>query len=480
MFNSRHNRTALLIAPLLAALVPVPAAAESPSDGILFGPCPADVTDNHEVQCGHVRVPLDYAEADGPSITIAVSRIRASGPPQQRRGALLVNPGGPGGTGLDYAESKRAKMPVEVRQSYDIIGFDPRGVGHSAPVDCGPAGGLFEHPRPDPVPTGAEQEHAYLGDLRRLADDCARNIGPALPHINTTNTARDMDRIRRALGEPRLNYLGVSYGTYLGAAYAAEFPRHTGRMVLDSVVSPDDWHHFDVRQGFAMLEQRDALFDWIAAHTEIGLGADRRTVREHYLHARSTLPVDEFGPDEFDRVVYRTLSRTERWEPFARALSQYVHTGNDSALRSTEPDDHNSEAALRAVKCADSPRPAIPDALGAVRALRAADPQPVLTGLEAGTCAFWPEPRETTRLGHPHMPPVLLTQAEHDPTTPLDGARRMQARLPQSRMITLDDSRSHGAFASQHSPCLDTAAAHYLLEGTLPPPHTHCTDLPHP
>lgn len=480
MFTLCRSRTALLIAPLLVALTPVPAAAEAPPGDIHFGPCPTDVTDNPEVQCGQIRVPLDYAAADGPAITIAVSRIRASGPPQQRRGALLVNPGGPGGTGLDYAESKRAKMPAEVRDSYDIIGFDPRGVGRSAPVDCGPAGGLFDHPRPDPVPTTADQERAHLDGLHQLADDCAHTIGPALPHINTTNTARDMDRIRQALGETRLNYLGVSYGTYLGAAYAAEFPQHTGRMVLDSVVSPDAWHDFDVRQGFAMLEQRDALFDWIAAHPEIGLGNDRNTVREHYLNARGRLPAGAFGPDEFDRVVYRTLSRTERWEPFARALSQYVHTGDNNALRPAEPDDHNSEAALRTVKCADSPRPTIPDVLGAVRALRAADPQPVLTGLEADTCAFWPEPRETTRLGHPHMPPVLLTQAELDPTTPLDGALRMQHRLPHSRMIILDDSRSHGAFASQHSTCLDTTTAHYLLDGTLPSPHTHCTDLPHP
>ncbi|MCX2732239.1 alpha/beta hydrolase [Saccharopolyspora sp. NFXS83] len=478
MFNLRRSRTALLLAPLLATLLPIPTATAEPPGEIHFGSCPIDVTDTPEVQCGHIRVPLDYAKEDGPTIDVAVSRIRASGTSEQQRGALLVNPGGPGGTGLDYAESKRAKMPAEVRQSYDIIGFDPRGVGRSAPVDCGPAGGLFDHPRPDPVPAGAGQERAYLDGLHRLADDCARAIGPALPHINTTNTAHDMDRIRQALGEPRLNYVGVSYGTYLGAAYAAEFPLRTGRMVLDSVVSPDAWHDFDVRQGFAMLEQRDALFDWIASRPDIGLGNDRTTVREHYLHARSALPTGEFGPDEFDRVVYRTLSRTERWEPFARALSRYVHTGDNTALRPTEPDDHNYEAALRTVKCADSPRPTVHDVLGAVRALRAADPQPVLTGLEADTCAFWPEPRETTRLGHPDMPPVLLTQAEHDPTTPLDGARRMQARLPDSRLITLDGSRSHGAFASQHSTCLDTAAARYLLTEALPPPHTPCNDLP--
>lgn len=472
-----------LLIPLLSSAAPAaPPAGPGPADSaapatatpetVHFGPCPPDVTDSPEVQCGQVRVPLDYARPDGPQIPIAISRIRASGPESEHRGALLVNPGGPGGTGLDYAESKRAQLPDSVRRAYDIVGFDPRGVGRSAPVDCGPAGGLFEHPRPDPVPAGPAEERAYLDGLRRLADDCARGAGAELEHINTANTARDMDRIRNALGQPKLNYLGVSYGTYLGAAYAAEFPRRTGRMVLDSVVGPDQWHRFDVRQGFAMIRQRDVLFDWIAAHPEFGLGTDRDAVRAHYLAARDRLPAGELGADEFDRAVYRALSRTERWKPFAEALAHLLRTG-DGAQLSAE-DDRNYEAALRTVKCADSRRPTPAEVIGSVRALRAADPQPVLTGLEATTCAFWAPPRETPRYGHPAMPPVLLTQAEHDPTTPLDGALRMRDELPGSRIAVLDESYSHGAFASQRSACLDGTAARYLLTGELPGRDVRC------
>ncbi|GAA3355173.1 alpha/beta hydrolase [Saccharopolyspora gregorii] len=478
MFISRRGGTIPLLTLLLAALAPAPAATAAPDPG--FGPCPDGIANDPSVQCGHLRVPLDHAAPDGPTITLALTRIPASGTPEERRGALLVNPGGPGGTGTDYAESKRAKLPTAVQRSYDIIGFDPRGTGRSAPVDCGPAGGLYQHPRPDPVPTDPEQERAHLRGLRAIADDCARGIGAALTHINTTNTAHDMERIRLALREPRLNYLGVSYGTYLGAAYAAHHPRHVGRMVLDSVVSPDDWHDFDTRQALAMIEQRDALFDWIAARPGLGLGHDRRTVRQHYLDTRAALPHDTFGPDEFDRVVYRTLSRTERWEPFAQALSHYVRTGDDTALRPAEPDDHNYESALRTIKCADSTRPRPADVIGSIRALRAVDPQPILTGLEAATCAYWAPPRETTRLGHPDMPPVLLTQAEHDPTTPLDGARRMQRRLPGSSLVVLDGSRSHGAFASQRDDCLDSAAERYLVEGVVPGVEKHCRTDPAP
>ena len=438
---------------------------------IRFGPCPPDV--GAGVQCGRLEVPRDHANPVGPRISLALSRIPASGTPQEHRGALLVNPGGPGDPGLDYAASKRAKLPEGVRRAYDVVGFDPRGVGRSAPVDCGPTGGLFERPRPDPVPRDHAAELSYLDGLGGIAEDCRRNSGALLPHLSTVETARDMDLVRQALGEPVLNYLGVSYGTYLGAAYAAEFPHRTGRMVLDSAVGPDDWHRFDVRQGFAMLAQRDVLFDWIAAHPELGLGTDRAAVRSSYLAARARLPIGELGPDEFDRAAYEALSRTERWEPFARGLAEVLRTGDGSALL-PDAGDRNSEAALRAVKCADSPRPSRAEVLGSVRALRAADPQPVLTGLEAAVCAFWSPPRETARLGHPAMPPVLITQAAHDPTTPLDGTVRLRARMPGARMAVLDDGYSHGAFASQRNACLDGTAERYLLTGQLPAADVHC------
>lgn len=478
MATLRPFLTALLAIPLLG--VP-PAAAETPAH-IGFGPCPPGVGEATRIECGTLDVPLDYHHPGGKVISIAVSRIKASGAPEERRGALLVNPGGPGGSGLDYATSKRAKMPDSVQRSYDIIGFDPRGVGRSNPINCGPTGGLFDHPRPDPVPTDREQERAYLNELQRMAADCAHHVGELLPHINTANTARDMDRIRESLAEPKLNFLGVSYGSYLGAAYSAEFPGQTGRMVLDSVVAPTDWLQFDLEQGYAMIEQRNVLFDWGAAHPRFGLGRDRDVVRNHYLQARAALAADpargEFGAAEFDRLVYRTLSRTERWEPFIQALSTFVHTGNADGLRPEEPGDgpetRNSEAALRTVKCADSPRPHPAEVVRAVRALRTVDPQPVLTGVEASACAFWPPPREPARFGHPDMPPVLLTQAQQDPTTPYAGAKQMQTVLPGSRMITLHNSYSHGVFASQRSDCVDSAAADYLVHGVVPAADVHC------
>lgn len=458
----RTLRPAVALTLLAHLLTAGPAAAEP----LEFGPCPFE-----GAECAELSVPLD----DGArSIPIAISRVRATGTPAEYRGALLVNPGGPGGSGLEYAVSKGAKLPESVRRGYDIIGFDPRGVGRSAPLDCGELGGLFEHPAPEPVPASETAENEHLRRLRAMADDCMRS-NPDARWMNTMSTARDMDLIRAALGESKLNFLGVSYGTYLGAAYAAQFPDRVGRMVLDSVVSPDRWHDFDVRQAFAMLGQRDTLFEWIAAHPEFGLGGSEKQVRDTYSAVRASLSGD-FGPAEFDNLVYKTLSRTERWEPFARDLGAHLHDGAPLGpeLPGTDPESRNAEAALRVVKCADSGRPSEGEVIGSIRALRAADPQPILTGLEATTCAYWPEPRETARFGHPAMPPVLLTQADRDPTTPHDGARRMQARLPGARMVTLHDSYSHGVFASQRNSCVDDAAAEYLLTGVLPEGDTDC------
>ncbi|WP_344130583.1 alpha/beta hydrolase [Saccharopolyspora halophila] len=284
------------------------------------------------------------------------------------------------------------------------------------------------------------------------------------------------------MGESELNFLGVSYGSYLGAAYAAEHPDHVGRMVLDSVVSPDDWHDFDVHQAVAMLDQRETLFEWIADRPEFALGDTREQVRAAYARARADLAEHPargtFGAAEFDNLVYRTLSRTQRWRPFARALGSYVRTGDAAGLEpqlpETDAESRNYEAALRAVKCADSRRPGPAEVVEDVRALRRADPLPILTGLEADVCAYWAAPEEPARFGDPAMPPILLTQAEHDPTTPRAGALRMQAELPGSRMITADRSYSHGVFASQRIRCVDDAVAAYLVDGELPRRDRHC------
>ncbi|WP_432142491.1 alpha/beta hydrolase [Streptomyces sp. bgisy084] len=483
------RRTGLLCAlTATAALLPAaPAPAAPPPPALRFGACPDSIPTPpapEQVECGRLRVPLDRSHPHGKHLDIAVSRVRATGPAAERRGVLLVNPGGPGGSGLPYAVTKRAKLPEQVRRSYDVIGFDPRGTGASAPADCGPMGGLFDSPGPEPVPAGRTAERAYLDGLRRTADDCARHLKDALPHLSTTETARDMDALREALGERRIGYLGVSYGSYLGAAYTAQFPQRVGRMVLDSVVGPEEWYDFDLLQSWAMVRQRAVFFAWAARHQErFGLGADAAAVRAAYQRVRDGLaerPVDGFGAAEFDRAVYRALGRTERWAGLADGLRTYLRDGTTGPLRPAEPFDgpasRTYEAANRTVKCADGPAPSPARVLADIRRLRRLDPQPVLTGMETSVCAYWHHrPAHGTPLGSPAAPPVLLIASEHDPVTPIEGARALQRRLPGSRLVSLHDDYSHGVFASRGNGCVDETAAAYLTDGTVPHADVHCT-----
>ncbi|GAU66853.1 putative S33 family peptidase [Streptomyces sp. NBRC 110611] len=483
----------MLLSALAAAatLSPVPPAQASapaaPAPRLHFGACPDSVpkpaAPDH-VECGRLSVPLDWsAESQGARIDVAVSRVRASGTPAERRGILLVNPGGPGGSGLSYAVTKRAKLPESVRRSFDIIGFDPRGVGRSTPADCGPMGGLFDAPGVDPVPANRAAERAYLTSLHAMADDCATHAAGLLPYLSTEQTAHDMDAIRAALGEPRTSFLGVSYGSYLGAAYAARFPDRVGRMVLDSVVGPWGWYDFDVIQSRALLRQRDTFFAWTAAHAQrFGVGASATAVRRSYLRVRQGLgarPVDGFGPAEFDRAVYRALGRTERWAGLADGIRTYLTSGGVDGMRPASafdgPDSRNYEAANRIVKCADGPGPS-PRAIAAdIRRTRRLDPQPVLTGMEASVCASWRHrPGHRTPLGSPDAPPVLLVASAHDPVTPLEGARRLRKLLPGSRLITLDNDYSHGVFASRGNACVDSTAAAYLVAGAVPAADVRC------
>ncbi|MGW3951155.1 alpha/beta fold hydrolase [Streptomyces sp. NPDC004752] len=480
-------RPSALLCALAAAAALLPATpAHAGAPALRFGACPDSVpapAAPDRVECGRISVPLDWERPRGPRIEVAVSRVPASGTPAERRGVLLVNPGGPGGSGLPYAVTKRARLPESVRRAYDVIGFDPRGVGQSAPADCGSMGGLFDSPGADPVPLGPVAERTYLASLRAMADDCAAGAGAVLPYLSTEQTVRDMDAIRLALGEPATNFLGVSYGTYLGAAYAARFPHRTGRMVLDSVVGPWNWYDFDVIQSLALLRRRDTFFAWTAAHPDrFALGGSAQAVRRAYLRVREGLtarPVAGFGPAEFDRAVYRALGRTERWAPLADGLRAYLNDGSPDALRPTTafagPDSRNYEAANRIVKCADGPGPGADEIVRDIRRTRRLDAQPVLTGMEASACAYWHHrPAHRTRLGSPDAPPVLLVASTHDPVTPIEGARALRGLLPGSRLVTLDDDYSHGVFASRGNTCVDDSVAAYLVDGTVPAADVRC------
>ncbi|MEV7778312.1 alpha/beta hydrolase [Kitasatospora sp. NPDC088351] len=294
---------ALLLAPTCA---PPAAAATAPArtapartapartaparTALAWGACPAPTPNANGTvtprdprqQCASLRVPRDYRHPEAGSITLEISRIRTA-TPAHRHGDLLVVPGGPGGSGLDHPSRMATQLPPAVLDHDDLIGLDERGIGNSAPVACGlpPADRSAALAYPFPAPDGTIT--ANLAHAHRVADSCAARTGGYLADITTANSARDLDRVRAALGDPRISYLGTSYGTYLGEVYATLFPARTDRVVLDSVVAPGG-----ERQALGLLGQgaEDAFPDlaaWLAAHdSTLHLGADPAAVRATY------------------------------------------------------------------------------------------------------------------------------------------------------------------------------------------------------
>lgn len=224
-------------AVLLGLTAPLTTSASAAAPSIQWTKCTGAGLDPRQ-QCATLRVPMDYADPGGAKIDVAVSRV-PSEKRGVRRGALLLIPGGPGGSSLNDPSGKGQKLPQNVRDRYDLIGFAPRGLAPSTSVSCGldRADLATTKLRPWPAPDGSVAENMVTA--RRVADACARNGGELIRHLSTVNEARDLDRLRAALGERRISAWGVSYGTYVGAVYNQLFPHRTDRVVLDSNDDPD-------------------------------------------------------------------------------------------------------------------------------------------------------------------------------------------------------------------------------------------------
>ncbi|HEY3534024.1 MAG TPA: alpha/beta fold hydrolase [Pedococcus sp.] len=188
-------------------------------------------------QCAQLTVPLDYAKPQGRTITLAVLKVPASDQ-QHKVGALVVNPGGPGGSGVQYAAAGPVVFGNVLPKYFDIVGFDPRGVGHSTPLQCASTAELDHFVASDPDPDTAAERHQMDREVHAFGEGCLHDSGALARHMSTVEVAKDMDILRGALREPRLDYFGASYGTFLGATYANLFPSHVGRMVLDGAINP--------------------------------------------------------------------------------------------------------------------------------------------------------------------------------------------------------------------------------------------------
>ncbi|APE36272.1 transporter [Nocardia mangyaensis] len=449
--------------------------------------CGAPTLDEVGAQCADVTVPVNYADPQGPTLTVAISRIAGTAP---QRGVMLSNPGGPGGEGLDFMVAVAEAMTPEVRARYDLIGMDPRGVGRSSAVDCRwPVGFGLHSAGLDAV--GFAESVAIQGDL---AARCAATEGARLAHVTTRNTARDMDVIRGILGAEKISYFGTSYGTYLGAVYMQMFPSRSDRMVLDSAADPDEYGTVGMMRAMGPANEAalDLWADWVAARDGVyHFGTSRAQVRgavQDLIRQAADKPI-RLGEYEIDEhwlpvVLFVGLDSPDQYE----MLAGQIRTIADAAAgKPAQPDDTldstlgfalqarpKDNSAQMAIMCGDVAAPRDPAFyLRNIEAARAT--QPVFAGFTNNItpCAFWTPPAEPATAVR-NAVPAMIVQSTGDTRTTYAGAVALHDDLSASRLITLQDVPIHWIFGRYQNSCVYSAVNTYFLDGTLPADDRTC------
>ncbi|MEU8134874.1 alpha/beta hydrolase [Streptodolium elevatio] len=461
-----------------------------PAPGVTWGSCPAGAPATE--RCGTIRVPLDHDRPGDPAtLRIGVSRSPATGRAAERQGILVFNFGGPGAAGVGSAASLARSLPEPVRRAYDVVGFDLRGRATSSRLDCLDLATFARAPKPDTALTTPAGQKAITEAARVFAEGCRADSPEMLPYLTTRQIAEDVDALREAFGETKINYLGYSYGSYLGAVYGQLHPDRVRRMLLDSVVDPTKvWYETGFAQARAFRERQRDWAEWVARHeTTYRMGKTRSDVLAQWDRAREELaakPADGvFGGTEFDLMTIANLYSDRQWPRLAAAVSAYRVRGDAAPMRDLKGpvtgDDENFESVMQAVTCADAPAPDDPAVFAAdtVR-LKAEHGYLGATVAAAGACLYLQSntlpPVTVDGAG---LPGVLLVQGSRDPATPYAGAVRMRTALPSSRLLTVDGSGNHGQFVGGGK-CVDDAGAAYLARGELPARDWSCPALPPP
>ncbi|MFE4974425.1 alpha/beta hydrolase [Kitasatospora sp. NPDC056651] len=469
-----------------AAATAAPALRAFHDQRIDWRPCPDQ---DGAVQCATLKVPLDYAAPGGPTVDVALARVPAADR-QRRLGALVLNPGGPGNSGTAMVRWGWQGFQGPLHDRYDLVGFDPRGAGDTTPVHC-----LDDRTRDE---WNATDDPGY-GHGKVLAEACRARHADLLPHLGTRDTARDLDVLRGALGEPELDFLGFSYGTHLGARYAEEFPEHTGRLVLDGAVDHGtDPGRFGVEQAAAA----EAGFRAFAAAcaTEEGeacpLGTDPAAapqrlarfldgLREHPLRAADGRTLT--AALGWDAALNLLADGRRSWPRLREALGPAVTEGGaegllalaDEADGRTEDGHYRTAAdAFAAISCVDGP-PTPPEPELRADLAELATRAPLTSGhapvgiLLDPDCRSWPfrspEPAQVIRA--PGSPPILVIGSTDDPVTPYAWARRLAAGLEHGVLLTREGG---GHTAYDKSGCVRDAVAGFLVDGRMPAAGTSC------
>ncbi|MFM7061192.1 MAG: alpha/beta hydrolase [Actinomycetes bacterium] len=440
-------------------------------------------------ECGSLAVPLDPAKPRGRTIRLALFRAEATSE-RARKGVLLINPGGPGASGIDATRYLASALGRRVRRSFDLVGWDPRGTGSSAAIDCGDElDYLF---RPDTAPDDAAERTELERASARFARACARRSGALLDHVSSQDTVGDMERIRIALGERRLNFLGYSYGTLLGALYANRYPGRVRAMVLDGAVDPTvppEASLIQQAQGFDAGLAR--FFAWCDARRTCGYGGGDSAAAYGRLRAAiDTTPIRaegrRFGPTQMDLGVGSFLYSGEGgYRTLAEGLAALED--DDPAIIQAASDDYvgrrdggrydPSWGAFLAISCLDGPRLGTTADLEAVSArAAAAAPEFGASSVGLGTpCATWPTPpvfAAPAAISAPGAPPIVVIGTRNDPVTPLSWAQGLAAQLGVGHLVVAPGAQHTGY--PQGDDCLDPFVEDYLVDLRVPPEGAAC------
>ncbi|MEV5505431.1 alpha/beta hydrolase [Streptomyces orinoci] len=462
------------------------AAAKAAKKGIKWQDCPAAWGLEKPIQCGYVTVPLNYAKPNGPSIQIAVDRVRATGTAHEHQGSLVYNPGGPGGSGLRFPRKVTTKNPIyaKIAKAYDFVGFDPRGVGKSAPISCVDPKEFVATKTLDPVPGSNADKLAQRKLAKQYADGCAQRSGKMLPYMTTMNTARDVDVVRAALGENKLNYLGVSYGTYLGAVYGTLFPSHVRRLIVDSVVNPAQsniWYQANLEQDIAFEGRFKDWETWVAQHDSFfHIGNTQPKVHQEWLKLRAAAkkkPIGGLvGPAELINFFQSAAYYDSSWIPVATTWQKFRAGDTKALVDAAGPDlagaatAENSNAVYTAVECADAKWPTSWQKWDRDNT-RLNKQYPFMTWSNAWMnlpCATWKGPQYNPLevKTYKGLPQTLIIQSTRDAATPYAGAVELHKRFQGSRLITEKGAGSHGV-TGLVNPCINDRVDSYLLTGKV-------------
>ena len=481
--GSATSATSTTRPPSTTTSTSLPAVAPPPP--IVWSTCPTHAN----VQCGTVPVPLDYDHPAAGSIQIAVSRIPATGTDPGGR-TLLVNPGGPGESGNQILPIEYPLLPASVRASFDVVSFDPRGTGASDPLQCGTSLAGVTSALPVPAAPGAPLPGTKV--FAGIPPACQAAAPALTPEVDTVATARDMDRIRQALGLSVVSFYGLSYGTVLGTVYASLFPRHLQAMVLDGAV--DMYASLATQaaeQAPAAERSVTHLLDACSATPSCPLGADPTSFFTHLVASMTAHPLPAPGDGDntpvtvgdLDTATLFAISVPGFTPLYDSALVSASH-GDGSGLRSlalefvVDIDGAPLVDAQWAITCNDTTGHPGPLAAGRLARTLAAR-YPLIGGYAVnynlGGCLVWPDGTHPVGAVHPdHAPGVLVLGNTGDPNTPLIGGRHLAAAFPRAVQLTWVGWGHTWLLSGNTDTCMQSHVSAYLATGTLPAPGTVC------